>query len=109
MRHVGGLGLYNVPNNKTTWVRPVVDALTVRGKFRVSVAFFEKPILNSPYAYPARHWELDASGRPTQRIVEARRSAEFITSIPKPKKQKGAGKQDDLLVDERLPNQDTRK
>lgn len=23
--------------------------------------FFEKPVLNSPYAYPSRHWELDAS------------------------------------------------
>lgn len=24
----------------------------------MSSAFFEKPILNSPYAYPGRHWEL---------------------------------------------------
>jgi hypothetical protein len=24
--------------------------------------FFEHPILNSPYEYPARHWELDAQG-----------------------------------------------
>ncbi len=24
--------------------------------------FFEKPILNSPYEYPARHWELDCDG-----------------------------------------------
>ncbi len=23
--------------------------------------FFEKPILNSPYEYPSRHWELDAT------------------------------------------------
>ena len=52
--------------------------------------FFEKPILNSPYGYPSRHWELDASGQPTQKIVEARRRAEFITPIPKPKKRKGA-------------------
>jgi adenine-specific DNA-methyltransferase len=29
--------------------------------------FFQKPILNSPYQYPERHWELDASGQPTQR------------------------------------------
>jgi type III restriction enzyme len=28
--------------------------------------FFEHPILNSPYEYPAQHWELDASGQPTQ-------------------------------------------
>jgi len=24
--------------------------------------FFEKPILNSPYGYPIRHWELDEAG-----------------------------------------------
>ena len=50
--------------------------------------FFEHPILNSPYEYPARHWELDASGQPTQRTVEARRTAQFITPIPKPRKRK---------------------
>ena len=49
--------------------------------------FFEKPILNSPYEYPSRHWELDDSGQPTEQIIEARRFAEFITPIPKPKKQ----------------------
>ena len=27
-------------------------------------SFFERPILNSPYAYPGRHWELDADGQP---------------------------------------------
>ena len=34
--------------------------------------FFEKPILNFPYACPARHWELDETGQPTQRILETR-------------------------------------
>ncbi len=24
--------------------------------------FFERPILNSPYEVPLRHWELDANG-----------------------------------------------
>ncbi len=48
--------------------------------------FFEHPILNSPYSRPARHWELDRDGQPTQRILETRRRAEFITPIPKPKK-----------------------
>ena len=28
-------------------------------------AFFSKPILNSPYDYPRRHWELDETGQPT--------------------------------------------
>ena len=51
--------------------------------------FFDHPILNSPYAYPARHWELDDQGQPTQRIIESRRRAEFITPIPKPRKRKG--------------------
>ncbi len=31
--------------------------------------FFERPILNSPYHYPGRHWELDEDGQPTDREV----------------------------------------
>ena len=50
--------------------------------------FFEQPILNSPYEYPSRHWELDASGQPTDRILDRRRQVAFISPIPKPKKQK---------------------
>jgi type III restriction enzyme len=52
--------------------------------------FFKKPILNSPYGYPSRHWELDDSGQPTQQIIPNRRDAKFISPIPKPKKRKGA-------------------
>jgi len=66
----------------------------------VTNLFFEKPILNSPYAYPARHWELDPDGQPTQAIIDKRRLAEFITPIPKPKKRKGSGSQTNLLFDE---------
>jgi type III restriction enzyme len=55
----------------------------------MSNQFFEQPILNSPYECPVRYWELDEHGQPTQRIVESRRRAEFITPIPKPKKRKG--------------------
>jgi type III restriction enzyme len=63
--------------------------------------FFEKPILNSPYEYPAQHWELDAEGQPTQQIINNRRRAEFITPIPKPKKRKGSiNQQDQLIFDE---------
>jgi type III restriction enzyme len=50
--------------------------------------FFDHPILNSPYEYPRRHWQLDEDGQPTQKIVETRRGAKFITPIPKPKKRK---------------------
>lgn len=52
--------------------------------------FFETPILNSPYAYPARHWELDEDGQPTNRILDRRRPADFITLVPKPKKRRAA-------------------
>lgn len=52
--------------------------------------FFEQPILNSPYGYPGRHWELDEQGQPTQRVIDERRKAKYVTPIPKPKKQKKA-------------------
>lgn len=66
----------------------------------MSDQFFERPILNSPYEYPARHWELDADGQPTQRVIEDRRRAEFITPIPKPKKRKRKSEQQEMLFDE---------
>lgn len=50
--------------------------------------FFERPILNSPYDYPDRHWELDAAGQPTHRILNYRRPASFISPIPQPKQQR---------------------
>ena len=62
--------------------------------------FFDHPILNSPYAKPTRHWELDEHGQPTQRITEARRNADFVTPIPKPRKRKGGTRQVSLVLDE---------
>lgn len=56
----------------------------------MSNPFFDDPILNSPYEYPVKHWELDETGQPTQRVIESRRGAKFITPIPKPKKRKAA-------------------
>ena len=61
-------------------------------------SFFDLPILNSPYEYPIRHWEMDGSGQPTQRIVTSRRIAQFITPIPKPRKRKET--QEDLAFDD---------
>jgi type III restriction enzyme len=52
--------------------------------------FFEAPVLNSPYQYPSRHWELDEHGQPTGHITDGRRKASFVTPIPKPKKQSKA-------------------
>jgi len=70
-------------------------------KDRMGNQFFEKPILNSPYDYPAKHWELDPTGQPTQQILSSRRRAEFITPIPKPRKRRGGpGDQASLLFDE---------
>jgi type III restriction enzyme len=62
--------------------------------------FFTQPILNSPYEYPARHWELDKAGQPTTQILDRRRRAEFLSPIPKPKKQKGKATQEKLIFDD---------
>lgn len=48
--------------------------------------FFDRPILNSPYEYPSRHWEFDENDQPTSRILNRRRRVSFITPIPRPKK-----------------------
>ena len=66
----------------------------------MSNLFFERPILNSPYDLPAKHWELDASGQPTQKLIESRRPAQFITAIPKPKKRKRSDTQEEIVFDE---------
>jgi hypothetical protein len=58
------------------------------GAQAMSTDFFQHPILNSPYKYPARHWELDDAGQPTQQISESRRPVSFITPIPKPRRVK---------------------
>src|ERR1700730_11875962 len=65
----------------------------------MSNPFFDHPILNSPYECPMRYWELDETGQPTQKIIERRRSAKFITPIPKPKKRKAAA-QSGFVFDE---------
>lgn len=69
-------------------------------KPHISNPFFDHPILNSPYDYPRRHWELDAQGQPTQRVLEKRRRADFITPIPKPQKRRTAYAQQEIIFDE---------
>lgn len=39
--------------------------------------FFERPILNSLYEGPRRHWELDKDGQPTQEGITKRRASEL--------------------------------
>lgn len=65
----------------------------------MTAQFFNQPILNSPYAYPGRHWELDPDGQPTNNILEARRKSAFITPVPKPRKRRrtDARKQSELV------------
>ena len=65
----------------------------------MSNPFFDHPVLNSPYEYPTKHWELDDSGQPTQKIIPERRAAKFVTPIPKPKKHKKQEVQASLIVD----------
>lgn len=64
----------------------------------MSDTFFSKPILNSPYQYPGRHWSLDKSGQPTGDVESRRRTAKFITPIPKPKKRRGV-QTDDMVFE----------
>ncbi|HEV7505754.1 MAG TPA: DEAD/DEAH box helicase family protein [Thermoanaerobaculia bacterium] len=64
----------------------------------MSLSFFDRPILNSPYDYPAQYWELDESGQPTNRVIERRRSAQYVSPIPQAKKQR-IGQRELLLQD----------
>ncbi len=68
----------------------------------MSNPFFDHPILNAPYERPQRHWELDEQGQPTQKILDTRRSADFITPIPKPKKRKKGAAQETFVFNEGL-------
>ncbi|MDN5841928.1 MAG: DEAD/DEAH box helicase family protein [Alcaligenaceae bacterium] len=64
----------------------------------MSDQFFKLPILNSPYDYPSKYWELDDTGQPTQKIIESRRASSFISPIPKPRRHHG--EQATLALDE---------
>ncbi|HWA45064.1 MAG TPA: DEAD/DEAH box helicase family protein, partial [Hypericibacter adhaerens] len=60
--------------------------------------FFTQPILNSPYAYPGRHWHLDDDHQPTNRIIESRRPCDLVTPVPKPKKRRLSQGQAEMLL-----------
>ena len=61
-------------------------------------AFYARPILNSPYVYPGRHWELDDSNRPTNRVIDTRRPSSYVSPIPTPRKRRA--RQLELVADE---------
>ncbi len=53
----------------------------------MEASFYERPILNSPYAAPSLHHALDATGQPLdQPPVAGRRRSELITPVPRAKK-----------------------
>jgi type III restriction enzyme len=58
--------------------------------------FFERPILNSPYAFPGRHWHLDPDGQPTDEIATFRRRSELLTPVPKPQRRRRTPGQGEL-------------
>ncbi len=52
------------------------------------MSFFDQPILNSPYNYPKRHWELDETGQPTESINDLRRPSSLITPVPRARRRR---------------------
>ncbi len=62
-------------------------------------AFYTRPILNSPYEYPDRHWELDEANLPTGHAVAGRRPSAYVSPIPKPRRRR-AEQQLELVADE---------
>ncbi|MCZ6522601.1 MAG: restriction endonuclease, partial [Alphaproteobacteria bacterium] len=65
----------------------------------MSDSFFERPILNSPYEYPAQHWELDEDGLPTNQTIDTRRRSQLITPVPKPRKRRRRKGQAEMMLD----------
>jgi type III restriction enzyme len=61
--------------------------------------FFSQPIVNSPYARPVYHWQLDETGQPTNTKIAARRKSELISPVPAAKKQKGKNQAEMTLGD----------
>lgn len=70
------------------------------------MSFFEQPILNSPYFVPAKHWDLDGDGRPTDTIIPTRRKSDLISAMPKPKSVKGGQQAEMELSAQGLDGQD---
>jgi hypothetical protein len=69
------------------WEEPLYRGDPI-GFVSMSDQFFEHPILNSPYDYPGKHWELDETRQPTGQLISTRRPTDFITPIPKPRKRR---------------------
>lgn len=69
--------------------------------------FHQNPILNSPYTEPTQHWELDTHHQPTHRIIANRRTVDFRSPVPAPRKQRGSS-QPQLAFDAGLDSTNSR-
>ena len=64
----------------------------------------DNPILNSPFAEPARHWLLDQQGIPNGAVGQGRRRSEFVVPVPPPRHQTQATLDLDDEYGKRKPN-----
>ena len=62
-------------------------------------SFSINPILNSPYEYPSRHWDMDADNQPTEKINEFRRPSSLKSPIAAVRRRKSAATQGDLFAE----------
>ena len=62
-------------------------------------SFSINPILNSPYEYPSRHWDMDAENQPTEKINEFRRPSSLKSPIAAVRRRNAAATQGDLFAE----------
>ena len=63
-------------------------------------SFARDPILNSPYEYPGRHWDMDENNLPTQKINEFRRPSSLKSPIVANRRGSGNLNQGELFAQE---------
>lgn len=61
--------------------------------------FSVNPILNSPYEYPGRHWDMDEHNQPTAKINEFRRPSSLKSPIAAAVRRRGNVSQGDLFAE----------
>jgi type III restriction enzyme len=52
------------------------------------MGFVEQPIINSPFAKPAVHYELDEDGQPTGNRRDGRRPSQYLVPVPAPRRRR---------------------
>ena len=65
----------------------------------VATNFSVNPILNSPYEYPTRHWDMDEENQPTATIKESRRPSSLKSPIAAAARRRNAATQGDLFAE----------